>query len=322
MRTPPRPRSLFPPLLLLLVIAASRPAPAADFAAAFLEVGIGERAIGLGQAFTAVADDASAGYWNPAGLVYVDGRVLLSHQPLSLDRQHLSISFALSIRDELGFGLTMFHAGVDDITARDATGMPMGDIDDANNAYLVSVGRAIGQRLAVGVSMKVIRQQITAPVGSRSTLGEGKANGVDLGMRYRLGEHTVLAAVVRNLKTELNWKVDRGNQRTSSTKDAMPTTLAVGASHRPLPQLLVTADLVRNNLDTVVNAGAEWQVSPVLALRSGLHAVGGSATDAGSFTAGLTLRPMRQDALQFHYAFATDPVGTGGRTALGIEVIF
>ena len=195
MRAPPRPRSLFPPLLLLLVIAASRPAPAADFAAAFLEVGIGERAIGLGQAFTAVADDASAGYWNPAGLVYVDGRVLLSHQPLSLDRQHLSISFALSIRDELGFGLTMIHAGVDDITARDATGMTLGDIDDANNAYLVSVGRAIGQRLAVGVSMKVIRQQIKAPVGSRSTLGEGKANGFDLGMRYRLGEHTVLAAV-------------------------------------------------------------------------------------------------------------------------------
>lgn len=37
-------------------------------AASFLKIGAGAKAISLGGAFVAVADDASAGYWNPAGL--------------------------------------------------------------------------------------------------------------------------------------------------------------------------------------------------------------------------------------------------------------
>ena len=34
----------------------------------FLKIGVGSRAIGLGGAFTAIADDASSLYWNPSGI--------------------------------------------------------------------------------------------------------------------------------------------------------------------------------------------------------------------------------------------------------------
>ena len=37
-------------------------------AASFLEIGIGSRAIAMGGAFVAVANDATALYWNPGGL--------------------------------------------------------------------------------------------------------------------------------------------------------------------------------------------------------------------------------------------------------------
>ena len=43
-------------------------------AADFLQLGVGGRAMGLGGAYTAVADDASALYWNPAGLTSVEKR--------------------------------------------------------------------------------------------------------------------------------------------------------------------------------------------------------------------------------------------------------
>ena len=40
-------------------------------AAEFLSHGVGARALGMGSAFVAIADDATATYWNPAGLTKV-----------------------------------------------------------------------------------------------------------------------------------------------------------------------------------------------------------------------------------------------------------
>ena len=37
----------------------------------FLAVGVGARALGMGNAFTAVTNDVTSGYWNPAGLLGV-----------------------------------------------------------------------------------------------------------------------------------------------------------------------------------------------------------------------------------------------------------
>ena len=36
---------------------------------AFLKIGVGGRAVGMGEAFTTIADDASASYWNPSALM-------------------------------------------------------------------------------------------------------------------------------------------------------------------------------------------------------------------------------------------------------------
>src|SRR5438045_4142227 len=68
-------RTLLGLAALALVMAFGSPA-GADFAAksagssgaAFLKIGAGARPAGLGQAYTAIADDANAIYWNTAGL--------------------------------------------------------------------------------------------------------------------------------------------------------------------------------------------------------------------------------------------------------------
>src|SRR5271163_2692007 len=45
--------------------------------------GIGPRAIGMGGAFTAIADDASAAYWNPAGLSQINSyEISVSSAPI------------------------------------------------------------------------------------------------------------------------------------------------------------------------------------------------------------------------------------------------
>ena len=314
--------------ILIFCLFLAPAARAADFAAAFLETGIGARGTGMGSALVAAATDASASYWNPAGILQSPGRTfLVSHQPLSLDRRQTSVCFALNSRRDLGFGLIWLHAGVGDLQGRAGDGRPTGKIEDAENAYFISVSRALGSRLAFGVTMKIFKQSIDVPSRKKAT---GSGHGFDLGVHLHLTKKTALAAVVRNLDAELSWKVERSAQHTSSTEDPLPRVLVLGAAHRPFADLLLAADLhlllaaglPSNIADRHLNLGGEWTLSPVLTLRAGLNRVPGYDRRAGSITAGLTLRPMRRENLQFHYAYAADALEAGARTIVGLTVQF
>jgi hypothetical protein len=62
---------LLAPLALALVLLAPAPAAATKYAAEFLKIPVGARAVGMGGAFSAIADDATSPFWNPAGMVYL-----------------------------------------------------------------------------------------------------------------------------------------------------------------------------------------------------------------------------------------------------------
>jgi hypothetical protein len=64
-------------LLLLATLVPTVPAHATKYAGEFLKVPVGARAIGMGGAFVAVADDATAPFWNPAGLIYLPYKEVL-----------------------------------------------------------------------------------------------------------------------------------------------------------------------------------------------------------------------------------------------------
>lgn len=280
---------------------------------------MGARGPGMGGAFTAAVDDASAPYWNPAGLVRNRGnQALVALAPLSLDRQQSSASATLNVRGELAFGFAWLHAGVDQIEGRTRSGLPFGSIEDAENAFLVAVARALGSRLAIGFTVKILDQRIDVP-GWKQAKASG--NGLDLGLQFRLSDRLFLAAAWRNLGASLDWKVLRSGQQASSSEDDLPRALVAGLACRPLPALLLAADLNQGD-DTFANLGAEWTVNPLLTLRGGFHRLPDDDRSAGSLTAGLTLHPMHNQTLQFHYAYAADPLDAGDRSVFSLSCKF
>ena len=305
--------------ILLLLAGDISAVRAADFAAAFLETGVGARGVGMGSAFAAVVDDASATYWNPAGLVRTRGKKLLAAlQPLSLDRRQSSASFTFNPRGEMAFGLTWMHASVGDIQGRTGSGVPTGALEDAENAFFVSVGRALGERLALGFTVKILSQRIDVPGWQKA---EGSGHGVDLGLQFRLGEKTTLAAVVRNLGASIDWTVQRSAQQASSTEDLLPHVLGVGLAYRPLSGLLLAADLYQGD-DSYANLGAEWTINPLLTVRTGLERVPGDDEGIGRVAVGLTLQPMRHEHLRLTYAYTSDQIGAGERSVFGLGIQF
>jgi len=104
-----------------LALLCAAPAGATKYAAEFLKIPVGARAVGMGGAFGAVADDATAPFWNPAGMVYLPYKeAFLQHaeQFGSLENHDFgSVVLPLKGNDDRrsAFGVMFTRVGIDDI---------------------------------------------------------------------------------------------------------------------------------------------------------------------------------------------------------------
>ena len=108
-------------LAFSLLLASAGPAGATKYAGEFLKIPIGARAIGMGGAFTAVCDDATAPYWNPAGVIYLPYReVIAQHQEkfgslLNHDFIGGVVPLGGGSGKQAALGLSIIRLGIDNI---------------------------------------------------------------------------------------------------------------------------------------------------------------------------------------------------------------
>jgi hypothetical protein len=112
-------------IFLFILLVASATAHAGKYAGEFMALGGGARAMAMGGAFIAVADDATAAFWNPAGLAHFDRlqarpdewQMIFMHSERfgdMVDYNYFSAAFPLR-GGESGWGITFIHLGIDDI---------------------------------------------------------------------------------------------------------------------------------------------------------------------------------------------------------------
>ena len=147
----------------------------------FLSWGAGARSGGLGKAYVGIANDASASYWNPGGLMQVDGiEIQALHTLLWEGVNYDYIGFAYPTMTEGVFGLNVVMLRAGDVERRDSNNNLMeSKFGSMKTGTTIGYGRKIFSWLDIGISIKHIGRWL-----------DGESTGFitgDIGMMIRTG---------------------------------------------------------------------------------------------------------------------------------------
>ncbi|MGB1207455.1 MAG: PorV/PorQ family protein [Chitinophagales bacterium] len=172
----------------------------------FLNLGVGGRALGMGNAQTAATNDIYAAYWNPAGLVFVNTpQVAAMHAEWFAGiSKYDYLSVALPIAEKQVIGLSAIRMGVDDVPNTLYLLSPDGSVNYdnvttfsvADYAFLASYAQKI-KRLRIGGNVKIIHRR----AGKFATAW---GFGLDLGLQYQPNKNLTLGLTVKDLTTTPN----------------------------------------------------------------------------------------------------------------------
>jgi len=149
-------------ICLLLPSTAAGQAKVGTTGAQFLELGVSARAMGMAEAFTAVADDISAVYYSPAGLVSLYGKEAMFtyiNMPADVGYGFGAVGFPLeSIGGVLGVAVSALTSGeMTETTYEDGQQVGTGRTFAYNDfAASVSYGRYLTDRFSVGFTVRYI----------------------------------------------------------------------------------------------------------------------------------------------------------------------
>ncbi len=200
----------------------------------FLNIGAGARGLGMGNAQIASVNDATAGYWNPAGLAEVKDKpsaAIMHAEYFSGIAKYDYSAAAVPVQDNkrtVGFSLLRF--AVDDIPNTLFLVEPDGSINynniqtfsSSDYAFLLSVAQKVKEtdnwRLNAGLNAKVVYRK----VGKFATAW---GFGLDAGVQMR-SDRWSLGIMAKDITTTFNaWKftfTDREKQALYLTKNDIP----------------------------------------------------------------------------------------------------
>ena len=298
--------------LFFLILAVSPASFAGVDAMPHLRLGAGARSIGLGGAFTAIADDATATVWNPAGLGSApDLSLNFSTQRLDLDRSHNFIALTKALGSAGSIGLAITNAGVSGIPQYDSKENYGGEFDYSANAYSLSYGIGIGN-FSVGLTGRMLADNF----GLDSVENQSGFGGVDVGL---MG-HALHIDVGEEKVPTFHYGVVAKYLGAAIGDDTVPMVVNVGLAYNLYMGNVVTfaADLEQEfvNLDesaTSLRLGAEYTIvtykSTAFSIRGGAKASRDTQSLFGGF--GVNIGGLQVDyAIQDGMASEINGVGS------------
>jgi hypothetical protein len=285
---------------VVILIAAALPAAAGGFGSsqggtsggAFLKLGADARAAGMGGAVHAAVDDATAIYWNPAGLAGLRYRhATMTHGASYQSTFQDFIAYAQPVEspfvrqngrerdlrpDQLGtLGIAVLYQNSGSISEVDNTATPTGDrITPQDLAVFIAWGATISRGLDVGLGLKYVTSKIQ---------GVASTGAADIGARWRTwlpGEFPyALSLSAQNIGGQLKFH---------EYGDPLPMIITLGQALRITKGLVVTLDMnAPRDRSIYPSFGLEWRVPMKQGLSTALRA-GYDGRLTGSDSAGIT----------------------------------
>jgi len=255
------------PLITLLALSPSISSFASDpgtTTGELLKIPVGARAIGMGEAYTAAADDSSALDWNPAGLSYAQQKQASFMHSSLIENVHYEHMAFISPGDNYSYGASMGYLGYGDIAGYtdSTTGNPTPLGNQTAYSYVISGGAStmLYDRLSLGMTGMILREDLAGESAGTFAANLGSMYGLSshpLGADYRLG------LSVLNLGPGLKFE---------SARDPLPRKIKMGVAvmHVKELPLNLTADFTMpNDNSDYISLGSEYWFHDIIALRLG-----------------------------------------------------
>lgn len=201
--------------LLGAVLALGAGEALAQTAAISLSIPPTARANAMGEAYCAIADDATGAWWNPGGLGFLGMKDLsMTHAQLvpdlASDVFHDYFSFAFPVKNVGTFSTSLVYLSYGQSEARDPSGQDLGSFRSYEFSPAVTYGVELAHQVGVGVGFKYVRVQLSPdfpflPPGA----GTGSTVAFDLGALWKVpawgGDRLNLGLALQNLGPDITF---------------------------------------------------------------------------------------------------------------------
>ncbi|MCD6250591.1 MAG: PorV/PorQ family protein [candidate division Zixibacteria bacterium] len=262
----------------------------------FLKINVGGRAVAMGGAYTGLADDEAALYYNPAGIATIeDPRFIAEYHNYFVGLQSGFAGYIKPLGLDRTVAIHITYLNYGEFTQTDQSGNIEGTFGGGDIMLAGTYAMRRSQQFMLGVTAKLIYESIQDYSAA--------ALAFDLGLRYtsNRGRHAV-GLQLQNLGAQLS-------SLGESEKDGLPTVFRLGASSRPrgLNSVVVADIILPMDNDVQLAVGAEYFEFKPLYLRMGWNSIGSNLRSEYSDNGltGLTFgMGLDYKSMQFSYAYS------------------
>ena len=292
-------------------------------AAGFLNVDVGARAIGMGGAFVAMADDATAMYWNPAGIArFSRSQVNFTHMRWIADITFNYAALIVPVPRVGTIGLNATFMTCDQME-RTTVYSPNGTgemFDVGSYAFGLGYATNLTDRFSIGFNFKYVLERIYHSSANGiafdiGTLFTTWLNGMKIGMSItNYGTKMQMSGQDMLIQADVDKSVNGNNPNINAylatEKFDLPLMFRVGVSMDVLrgafdSNLNLSLDALHPNDDVEsLNVGAEYVYHNLIALRGGYHSLFALESETGlTLGTGVNINLPRYFVLNMDYAY-------------------